>query len=209
VLLLVGAATLGLAAAEKPSPSPGDGRGVAPSFLFFSPHRSLEETTLGIAAIDFRNRAYRLPGDGEGAAPAEIPLQDGRYAKSGEGAPSETVEISEIRYYPAGSVPAQLAIVFLTRVRAGGSSSCDGIVQLFGVSEGHLMMHHQVTYNCHGESGARVSESGEDLEIRSVAFAPGDAHCCPSFQDLAAFKIGAEEMKLFRWERRPYPKAGR
>jgi hypothetical protein len=193
---------------ERAKPSGMEGRGVAPSFLFFSPHQSLEETPLPLDKVDFGNRTYRFPGNGDEGSVAEIKLQDGRYSSPEGGAGTETVTLSEVRYLPPGSTPPRLAVVFLSRVYGAGSSRCEGIVHLLAVEEGHLLLHHQVTYNCHGESGARLSDSGEELEIRSVAYAPEDAHCCPSFQDVATFKVGTTAMVLSRWERRAYPKPG-
>lgn len=74
----------------------------------------------------------------------------------------------------------------------GGSSSQEGIAQVFELSDSHLRVTQQIDWDLHfgGPWGKFDSfdEKTNKLVIRSAHYRPGDAHCCVSAIDIVTLR---------------------
>jgi hypothetical protein len=133
-----------------------------------------------IRDVDFRN--FDMPLRDETAR-----LKDGKYENELNGV-FESVELRAVYY-----LDKSCALAVFDLVTGGGSSTSSMSAQLFRLSSGKLTEVQEVSWDidaARSETPSRAysfDESTKSLTVRASHYTPGDAHCCISAVDVAAF----------------------
>jgi hypothetical protein len=130
-----------------------------------------------IAAPDGSDRPIRVHPSAEGA-------------RAGDSLPS--FQLVRVTFQQFPYIPGKwLAIVNGVLYAGNQSSDCTGVVQIFKMEGGQLIVTDQITYDCRGGTSTHYDIRKRRLEVNSSRFAAGDDKCCPSFSDHVAFKVDA------------------
>jgi len=93
--------------------------------------------------VDFRNLAINFLDD------RLVPLKDGKYERRDEGG-FEGAVFESVDFLPRTSRSSeQFALVLYTHTSAGASSNSYGIAQIFALSDGHLKIVQEMTWDEH------------------------------------------------------------
>jgi hypothetical protein len=118
---------------------------------------------------------------------ATLPLRKGKCAHR-EQFRFEGAMLDTVRYLSGSGSKEQYALVFYTYSYGGGSSSQDGLGQVFALSDSRLRIIQQVRWDEHfnppGNEHTDLDRSNSILTIRSARYLEGDAHCCISGMDV-------------------------
>jgi hypothetical protein len=155
-----------------------------PDFAYPATYRSLRQ-------VDFRNLTLHLfdvfP------EPKELPLKDGKYELRNQplGFGFEVATLDSVRRLPSATDSREeFSVAFYTDTYGGGSSNTVGIAQVFELTDGHLKIVQQMTWDEHfsppGKWYMRLSD--DVLTVRSARYLDGDAHCCISGMDTVTLK---------------------
>jgi len=163
-------------------------------------------TSLG--SLDFHNFSLALyptdssgtngtvPGDPSKGLPVLVNLNHGLYA--GRDAAAGPIEFDLIKsdLVRLPKAPGQ-ALELVNGVLYSGSNkeNCTGIVQIFELKGGQLLLTDQISYDCRGGGSAVYNPQKRRLAIQSARYAAGDPKCCPSLFDKVEFKMDGESMK--------------
>jgi len=102
------------------------------------------------------------------------------------------VELVAVEYLdlPSGS-GQEHALILFDWFSIGGSSSKEGVAQVFTVSSGRLKVTQQFRWDEHfitNEPYHRYDPQAKTLIVRSAHYLPGDAHCCVSAMDVVTLR---------------------
>lgn len=161
-----------------------------------------------LSAIDFHNFSLALyptdtsgsngmvPGDPSKGAPVLVNLRQGLFA--GRDAAAGPIEFDLIRsqVIRLPKAPGQtLGLVYGVLYSGSNKQNCTGVVQIFELKGGALLLTDQISYDCRGGGNAVYDPAKRRLKIQSARFAAGDQPCCPSLFDKMEFKMDGESMK--------------
>lgn len=170
-----------------------------PQFNFGPAGTVYEARYPDLRAVDFANLTYRPHGI---APDLSIPLRNGAYdARDGVGFERAGLLDTTICDGPAAAVP--LAIVRLRYASGAGSSTCDEIVQVFGLRDGRLAALHEIVYACAPGGTYAVDCRRGTVTATATAWLGSDPHCCPLARDTAVFSFLGEVPRLLSWTRDP------
>ncbi len=152
-----------------------------------------------LSAVDFKNFNYLLflPSRDEGRsipAPVQVPVQNGSYGDDDSASPVFDVvstQVVKVPHVPGG----ERAIVVGDRYENGGSQRCTGVVQLFAMVAGRLVLTDELTYDCRGTVGAHYNPKKKRLTVLSAHYAAGDRPCCPTLADRLRLRLDRPLLK--------------
>ena len=142
---------------------------------FVYPERAASLTT-----IRFSDLKYKLGNEW-------IPLKNGRYSYKGVPYGGLDADLDDVWLFDKKGEDPQYALVSISVVRYGGSSSPEGYVLLFAIRNGRLVRLQQLTYDAQAPgTGAKFDSSKSTLTVieRSNEGAP---NCCPSHVDVVTY----------------------
>jgi hypothetical protein len=163
---------------------------IGPLFSSVSLDHIYNETYESIRAVDFRNRTVQI-FDEKGHPGNFAGLKNGKYAKR-DARSEESVELMAIEYLdPPISSGQQHALILFDWFSVGGSSSKEGVAQVFVLSRGRLKVIQQFSWDEHfitREPYHRYDSRAKTLTVCSAHYLPGDAHCCVSAMDVITLR---------------------
>lgn len=103
-----------------------------------------------------------------------------------------SIELAGIHYLSSALTGREYALVLYEEDSVGGSSSQDGIAQVFELAGQRLRVAQQIDWDLHygGPFGPldTFKERTKALSIRSSHYLPGDGHCCVSAVDVVTYR---------------------
>ena len=143
-------------------------------------------TFSSIRKVDFRNFRF-LSFD-----PIEsFSLKNGHYKHDALG-DHQSVDLDSIHNLGKSSASnGDSVLVLLSWFAGGGSSSQGGNAQVFALSDGHLRVIQEMSWDTHFQAGQPTDSfdaATSTLLVRTAHYIPGDAHCCVSAMDVVTFR---------------------
>jgi hypothetical protein len=142
-------------------------------------------TYRSLSQIDFRNLAVNFLENGL------RPLKDGKYESQDKDVGFEAATFESVDFLPSTArTREQFALVLYTHTSGEGSTSNDGIAQVFALADGHLKIVQQMTWDEHFSPPGNwyMHLSNGVLTIRSARYLDGDAHCCIAGMDTVTLR---------------------
>jgi hypothetical protein len=158
-------------------------------------HRYLEPFA-SIRQVNFANLWYYI-GDGETGELFQ--LQHGKfrnvYTVDGINRGFDEVTLDHVDYFQPGKSEREGALVALTHSYGGGSSCTDGIVLVFQIEDGGLVVTQQLNYNRQADgTGTDFDPSTSILTIRARS-RDDTPNCCPKSIDVVTFRWTGKELE--------------
>jgi len=140
-------------------------------------------TAKSLRYLDFRNLQFHV-FDQQGKSLITAKLLNGKYqSKWTVQKGSNWLRLDWVRFLGEES---EFAIVSLSWVTTGASSSDFGVVQVFVLREGHPVVVQQILFNTRG-CGTSSELSGRP-PLLSIKGVHGWEHCCPKMLDVIKFR---------------------
>jgi hypothetical protein len=169
------------------------------SFQYTYPN-TYEETTPSLAAVDFKNRAYGLGDDSGGD---RVAVRNGTY---NDGKDQLQVGVDGVWKVAGTRGGPQSAIVSLWDRGCGASCTTEGIVFVYIVKNGKLMIVQRIGFDKDvAGTGAWFDSNSGHLRIRGRA-SEDSAQCCPKNMDVADFQWNGRSFDLKKVVRIPKEK---
>jgi hypothetical protein len=147
-----------------------------------------------IEDVDFRNLTMYLFEDDE-KPEAEYALRDGQYDSRRDPDYHDvgiyTVSLDDVHRLLGEEPDRRYAIAVYTWLGVGGSSSQDGVVQVFELFQHRLTLRQQLRWDNQVETTKPhvwFSEDSKTLVVRSAHYLPHDSHCCVSAMDVVTLR---------------------
>lgn len=125
-----------------------------------------------LRSVDFRNFTF-YEFDEKGRPTDPLKLVAGKYEKEYE-LGWDWTGLGRVRYLRSTPAGPQWAIVDFNVVNAGGSSTSIGVIQLFELVSGKLVVRQQITYGGKGDAGFSYDSKRKLLTVRSTFCADPD-----------------------------------
>lgn len=155
---------------------------VSASYSYPSSYRSIRE-------VEFKNLTLNVLE--EKAKPERYRLKNGR-CETDDHPGHTSVELGGIHYLSPGEAGREYAMALYSMNSVGGSSSQEGIAQVFELSSKRLRVTQQISWDLHfGGPWApfdSYDEKTTTFVIRTAHYLPGDAHCCVSAVDIVTLR---------------------
>src|SRR5262249_55624920 len=132
------------------SPNVAYDSNMGPTFYDVSFNYSDSKAYDAIEDVDFRNRVLRIFND-RGKTELTVRLKSGLYEERSNFG-METVKLSSIHYLPSHGSDRQYGVVLYSWFSAGGSSSTEGIAQVYEFLGHHLRLVQQLEWDEHFDS---------------------------------------------------------
>jgi len=140
-----------------------------------------------IRKIDFADLPYMIPGKGDSNDGDLFLLRNGKFERRWDFGMRE-ITLKQTYYFRSGIAGPQRALVLLSDLGVGGSSSDIGILSLFQLDSGVLTITQQFQYDEQATGTGVEFNPGAGILIiraRSNDFSP---HCCPKSLDAVTFQ---------------------
>jgi len=140
-------------------------------------------------AVNFRNLTLYVFDEGK-KVQTQGKLGNGSYERK-DNFGYESLKLDSVHYLPSEDLNSQFALVLYTWFSVGGSSSTDGVAQIYELKNHQLKLRQQFGWDEHfgtDKKYAVFSEESRTLTVRSAHYMPGDAHCCVSAADVVALR---------------------
>lgn len=148
-----------------------------PGFEYDEPAQSLRE-------VDFRNFSYPALYE----STERYTLRNGSYRDEAAG----HLEVTENHVWRFG----EYALVSLDVFSAGGSSSNDGLLYLFGLKSGRPAILQRFVFDLQAPgSGVWFNEKVRSLTIKTRS-SDDSPHCCPKYLDIAIYAWNENRFEL-------------
>jgi len=138
-----------------------------------------------LAGVDFRNFTIHELHE-------TCVLKNGHWRSLRDRAGHQSLDLISTYYLRrTASNQGDSILVLLSWFGVGGSSSSEGIAQIFTLSKGHLRMSQEMSWDTHfwTDLPTESFDTGTDsLLVRTAHYIPGDAHCCVSAMDVIRLK---------------------
>jgi hypothetical protein len=142
------------------------------------------ESVHSIRKVDFANLRYYI---GHGDDGDLFQLRHGKIAVKYDFG-FDQVTLDHVYHFYPGKTEPEAAVVDLTHLYGGGSSCFDGIVLVFQIDSGGLVVTQQLVYDHQAEgAGAEFDPPSGTLTIRARSN-DDTPHCCPKNIDIVTFK---------------------
>lgn len=176
----------------------------AASVYVIEPSYQYSVAVPSIRAVDFKN--LRLVHFYEGKLDRSFQLKDGKYHDEGSLGGND-LSLGDISYFSPGEGEPEAALVGVDWVSWGGSSSSDGLLQLFEVQSGHLQLIQQFDWDSTDVSIAGF-KFDKDAGVLTVTARADDAsfHHQPEHVDVVTFKWNGAAFQQVSVRRIPYHK---
>jgi hypothetical protein len=169
------------------------------SFQYTYPN-AYEETTPSLAAVDFKNRAYGLGDDSGGD---RLTVRNGMYPDGGD---QLQVGVDGVWHVAGTRGGPESAIVSLWDKGCGASCTAEGIVFVYIVKNGKLMIVQRIGFDKDvAGTGAWFDSKSGHLRIRGRA-SDDSSQCCPKNMDVADFQWNGRTFDLKKVVRIPKEK---
>jgi len=176
-----------------------------PTVEVVNPNHVYTVTTKSLRHLDFRNFQFHVFEDG-GESTLTAKLRNGKYDskecdrkwKMGDG--YDWLRLDWARFVGKSS---EFAIISLSWVTAGGSTSDFGVVQVFTLRDGHPVVVQQILFNTRG-CGASSQLSIRPL-LLTIKGVHGWEHCCPKTLDVLNFRWTGRSFHLKSHHSVPLP----
>jgi hypothetical protein len=160
-------------------------RDFGPGFHALAPEFPYLGSFENIAEVNFYNKTVTM-FDEDKHVLSKARLRNGWYEHRDKFL-YETVKLDSVHYLPSQDATRQFALVLYTWFAAGGSSSTDGLAEVYALEAHQLKLVQQFSWDEHFETDnqyASFDKRSQSLTVRSGHYLPGDAHCCVSANDV-------------------------
>lgn len=164
--------------------------GSGPTFTIEQVRHCYPGTFSSIRAVKFRNFRFLKFGK-DGRPSGGYTLKNGHFhqdAKFGH----ESTDFDSIHYLPKSDLSAgDSALVILSWVAAGASSSQGGNAKVFNLSRNRLCVLQEIDWDTRFEADHATDSFDprtNTLVVRSAHYMPGDARCCVSAMDIVTLR---------------------
>jgi hypothetical protein len=159
-----------------------------------------------INSFDLANmKAVRLD---RGKAEETVRLKRGKAKKEYRDKDNVFISETEVTLRWAKPLNAQRRVVYYEWGWYAGSSDQGGIVQVFELNEGKVLIAQQIYLDMHHggqEVGARLDENSKELVVKSVPWDSPNGRCCPSHLNTNVFHWDGQRFVRIRATRVAFP----
>ncbi|MGH9508453.1 MAG: hypothetical protein ACRD2Q_09390 [Terriglobales bacterium] len=128
------------------------------------PDFSYQQLYRSLRAVDFRNFTF-YEFDEKGRPSDSLKLTAGKYERRYE-LGGDWAGLGRVRQMRSTSEGPQRAVVDFNIVRAGGSSTAIGFIQVFELASGKLVVRQQITYGGKGDAGLSYDSKRKLLTVK-------------------------------------------
>ena len=166
-----------------------------PSVIVTFPDIRYPIVATSVQEVDFNNLRYKMGNHW-------FQLHNGIGSKEyGDGVREprsrEDLSLDQSFYFDRDSkgIP-QHALIVLTYTSIAGSSSEEGVIQVFGIRAGHPRATQQLDYDRQAPGTGSTFDPSTGLLTVTARTADDSAHCCPKHVDIACYRWNGNEFKL-------------
>lgn len=148
-----------------------------------------------VHSVDFKNlRLVVFDGNKE----TNYLLRDGKYSKArtNEDPFFEEVALESAYYFDYAAQKAGHALVVFDDSAASGSSTDDGIVQVFAIKRGHPVVLQQFRFDKQAPGTEVKFDAGKNILTITARSRDDSAHCCPENIDRAVYRWNGSTFEL-------------
>lgn len=175
--------------ARQASDVPYDGD-YGPSLCDLSVKRSYPGSYDSLKDVDFRNLTAHIFYN-QGKSELIATLRKGSFERKLKFS-YDSVTVDAVHELPRNSSGTERALVLFTWFASGGSSSTEGVAQVFELRDHRLTITQQLDWDEHfqtSEPYASFESSSNTLTVRAAHYLPGDSHCCVSAMDVVTLRL--------------------
>jgi hypothetical protein len=141
--------------------------------------------------VDFENLKVTFWNDKNGR-PMLNQLKNGGWEIRFRNGAYDSICLRAVHSLRSADPGRQYALAVYEEDNAGGSSSQDGIAQVFELADERLTVMEQIDWDLHygGPYGPLddFDEKANTFTVRSAHYQPGDGHCCVSWFDVVTYR---------------------
>ena len=159
------------------------------SVIVTSPDVRYPIQAASVREVDFKNLSYKL-----GKSNSWFQLRDGICTKEyGDGVREphsmEEVSLYEVSYFDLDQKgKPQHALVVLNYLTIAGSSSEEGVIQVFGIRNDRLVMIQQFAYDRQAPGTGETFDRAAGVLTVTARTDDQSAHCCPKSIDIVSYR---------------------
>jgi len=158
-----------------------------------------KEPVDSIRKVDFKNFRYSVV---EGETHSSFRLRDGKFKRRFD-VGGEEISLDHVFYFRGNSAGPEWALVQLDWISAVGSSTGEGVLQVFKFEDKVLFMTQQLTYDLHARgTGMDFNPKSGTLTVRARTN-DDSPHCCPRSLDIVTYRWDGKSFKQKSHKRIP------
>jgi hypothetical protein len=137
-----------------------------------------------IRKVDFKNLWYWFV---HGTGGASFRLRDGKFEDKSDFGGNE-ISLVRVYYFQLKDAEPEWALVQIAWSSGGGSSSDEGVLQVFKVEEEQLVMTQQFEYDLQAKGTGMDFNPKTGILIVRARTRDNTAHCCPKHIDIVTYR---------------------